>query len=205
MITRDVIAYWEAKREGRRSWQLRTAQQGKKMKEIEMSILAGSRFTKIRILPPMTTTTLSWRQRDVPINRNSDRSDDVMRDLILKPGVAVVYNSQLRYVNAPDEAITVDMFDASISSMGDEVEKATGARKLTQHSPEMWTSMVFREEMPDFLLGKIDTLHVTLKSMFGEPMPANSSVSVPGVGIAYGTGAKWIIITKEDLNGSRWK
>lgn len=128
-----------------------------------------------------------------------------MKDLTLKPGVAVVYRSALRYNNAPEDAITIDMFDASIPAMGEEVHNGRAAHKLTQNSQEMNTSMVFREEMPEFLPAKIDTLHVAFKAIHGDTFYVQQSVSVPGIGIAYGSGAKWIIITKEDLRGTRWE
>lgn len=198
------IERWLEQAATKRTWQQRTSVQGKKMKEIEMSKLAGQAFRR-RLPQEAYNETASWRQRRTTDYPGNELEHDCMKDLTLKPGVAVVYRSALRYDRAPEDAITIDMFDASIGAMGEEVLIGRGTHKLTQNSQKMHTSMVFREEMPEFLRAKIDTLHVTFKSIHGDTLDVQQSVSVPGIGIAYGSGAKWIIITKEDLRGTRWE
>ena len=125
----------------------------------------------------------------------------IMGDLLLRDGVAIIYRSNLRYAAAPEDAITIDMFDANVK-LPEEFTAGTATPILSRKSEQFNTMMVLREELPEFLIAKMDTLYVALKSCMPDRGKASFVITIPGVGAAYASGAMWVIITKEDLNGS---
>lgn len=199
-VTRDAVAFWEAQREERRTWQQRTsAQSARANKGLELKF-NGKRFAidggarsrqdlgewALRTTAPLQKDGLDW---------------DIMGDLLLRDGVAIIYRSNLRYVAAPEDAITIDMFDANVE-LPEEFTAGTAPPILSRKSEQFNTMMVLREELPEFLIAKMDTLYVALKSCMPDRVKASFVVTIPGVGAAYASGAMWVIITKEDLNGS---
>lgn len=197
------IERWLEQAATTRTWQQRTSVQGKKMKEIEMSKLAGQAFRR-RLPQKAYNETASWRQRHTTDYPGNELEHDCMKDLTLKPGVAVVYRSALRYDRAPEEALTIDMFDATLP-LTDEVLAGGKQPRMTQRSQELHTSMVFEDEIPEFLVGKMGVLRVTLQSLRPEKCDPGFLVAVPEVGVAYATGAFWILITEDDLKGTPWE
>lgn len=199
-VTRGAVAFWEAQREERRTWQQRTSAQSARANNSLELRLKGKRFVYNE--EHHTAQDLSeWALRiRAPLQSDSfDR--ETMGDLLLRDGVAIIYRSNLRYAAAPEDAITIDMFDAAVM-MPEEFTAGTAKPLLSRKSEQFNTMMVLREELPEFLIAKMDTLYVALKSCMPDRGKASFVITIPGVGAAYASGAMWVIITKEDLNGS---
>ena len=132
---------------------------------------------------------------------NSD-IEEAMADLKLYPGIAVVYASNLRYQNVPPEALTVDMFDAE-SPAGSAVEKRVGVPKLVLVDPPrrpFETRSFVDGALPRALADKIAALHVVGASL---GVTTASRVTVPNVGVVFGTGVAWVILTEEDCRDAQ--
>lgn len=199
-VTRDAVAFWEAQREERSTWQQRTsAQSARANKSLELKF-KGKRFgyNEARRTPQDLN---EWALRYKASLQADSLERETMGDLLLRDGVAIIYRSSLRYAAAPEDAITIDMFDANVE-LPEEFTAGTAKPILLRKSEQFNTMMVLREELPEFLIAKMDTLYVALKSCMPDRSKASFVITIPGVGAAYASGAMWVIITKEDLNGS---
>lgn len=139
------------------------------------------------------------------IDINNMREDrDIIMSQQLFPGVGVIYPSNLRYINAPPDALTVDMFDASLP----EIEAAGqlffegGYPRMQPNTAKlqraMQTTTLMREDLPLSVQEKLSTLDVVLGSLKPDRPPTAFCVGVPNVGFAFTTSARWIILTEED-------
>lgn len=138
------------------------------------------------------------------IDLNNIREDrDIIMSQQLFPGVGVIYPSSLRYTNAPPDALTVDMFDATLP----EIEAAGqlffegGYPRMRPNMGKqraMQTTTLMREELPIKVQEKLSTLDVVLASLREPTSIFSFCIGVPGVGLAFATGARWVILTEED-------
>lgn len=199
-VTRDAVAFWEAQREERRTWQRRTtAQSARANKSLELRF-KGKRF--VYNDARRTTQDLNeWALRYKASLQADSFDRETMGDLLLRDGVAIIYRSNLRYAAAPEDAITIDMFDAEVK-LPEEFTSGSSKLSLVRRSEQFNTMMVLRDEIPPFLTAKMDTLYVALKSCQPERPSPSFVATIPGIGAAFATGAMWVCITKEDLNGS---
>lgn len=148
------------------------------------------------VASPATEHQMCFR----PAGRHG-KGADVITNLKLFPGVAIVYASNLRYQNVPPDAITVDMFDATPFNSG-EVEKRSGVPKLN-HRPSgrpFETRSYADGVLPRTLSKKMAALHVVGASMDVTP---TTHIVVPGVGVAFGTGVSWVNVTEEDCRDAQ--
>lgn len=186
----ERIAAFQEERRLQKQWQHRNVQQGKRgAKENRMQI-ERRRFTQ--------TTSVLQLAEEVAQRIEYPKLRDPMQDIKLFPGIAVVYPSKVRYAAAHEDMLTVDMFDATI-------EDVTEVQTSQHHVPHMKhgsrpfeTMTLMPDEVPPALQAKLAVLDVVRASLCPQP---SMRVHVPGVGLAFGTGVKWVIVTKEDCDG----
>lgn len=198
--SQESFEQWAEKRRERVTWQQRTSQQSRQARKGPELAFSGKAF--VECLDNFTRRdSVGWALRARNAANHEDRRGDVMGDLLLREGVAIIYKSKLRYAAAHEDAITIDMFDAEVK-LPEEFTSGASKISLVRRSEQFNTMMVLRDEIPPFLTAKMDTLYVALKSCQPERPSPSFVATIPGIGAAFATGAMWVRITKEDLDGA---
>lgn len=187
----ERIAAFQEERRLQKQWQHRNVQQG----------LRGAKENRMQIARRTLVQTASvLRMPEEVVQRTSrERSEGSMMDIKLFPGIAVVYPSKVRYAAAHEDMLTVDMFDAVIERVL-EVTVSSGSVPAMKHGSRPFETMtLLPDEIPPALHAKLAVLDVVRASLCKSP---GERAQVPDVGIVFGTGVKWVIVTKEDCDGS---
>lgn len=171
--------------------------EGKKAKVIDMKRL--ELYKKRQRIPEEVAIRGHYGSIDIT---HIDAEKDTIVSHKLYPGVGVVYPAAMRYANAPPDAITVDMFDASLPEIAEAGRYPETIPRMVDHNREgargMTTTTLLREELPVKVQEKLATLDVVLASLREPASSFSFCIGVPGVGLAFATGARWVILTEED-------
>lgn len=190
-----VATAFQAERRVQKQWQQRNVSQGRR----------GAKENRVQIEKRTLVQTPNILSMPAEVGQRLGHATshvenkDITVDTKLFPGVAVVYRSTFRYAQAHEDMLTIDMFDATIESV-DEVKVHPGQNvPVMKHGARSFeTRTLMPDEVPHALQGKLATLEIVRGSLCTTP---TMRAHVPGVGVVFGTGVKWVILTKEDCDG----
>lgn len=188
----DKVAALLLERRVQKQWQQRNVSQGRR----------GAKENRVQIEKRTLVQTKSVIEMPeevaVRLNRTGFPQKDTTMNNILLPGIAVVYRSTFRYAQAHEDMLTIDMFDATIEPVKDVVVSADTVPAM-KHGPRPFETLtLLPDEIPHALQGKLAALEIVRSSLCTTP---GMRAQVPGIGLVFGTGVKWVILTKEDCDG----
>ena len=190
-----VIAAFREERRVQKQWQQRNVSQGRRGAKENRVQIENRTLVQTKNVAEMPAEAAMRIGRKISA---APRKDTTVNNNLL-PGIAVVYRSTFRYAQAHEDMLTIDMFDATIASVKDvEVHNGQHVPVMKHGTRPFETRTLMPDEVPHALQGKLAALEIVRSSLCTTP---ETRAQVPGVGLVFGTGVKWVILTKEDCDG----
>ena len=191
----DKVAAFQEERRVQKQWQQRNVSQGRRGAKENRVQIENRTLVQTKDVTEMPSEVAVRIGRRVSVVAQKDTTMDNK----LFPGIAVVYRSTFRYAQAHEDMLTVDMFDATIAPVEDVSVSADTVPAMKHGARPFETRTLMPDEVPHALQGKLAALEIVRSSLCTTP---ETRAQVPGVGLVFGTGVKWVILTKEDCDGN---